>query len=191
MIESAIHHLKKIIFWLKHARRFKQYSFRSTILDSLKIQGHQFISVGRNVFVHKYVWLGAYQENSDEPILTIGDGTCIGNFNHITAVRKVVIGKQVLTADKVYVSDNTHNFENPSLPILQQGISFKKEVIIGDGAWIGENVCIIGASVGKNSVVGANSVVTRDIPDYCVAVGSPAQVIKQYDFEHKKWLTIK
>jgi acetyltransferase-like isoleucine patch superfamily enzyme len=60
--------------------------------------------------------------------------------------------------------------------------------MIGDGAWLGENVCVIGASVGKQSVVGANSVVMQDIPDYCVAVGTPAKIIKRYSFEKKEWL---
>ena len=62
-----------------------------------------------------------------------------------------------------------------------------KNITISDGAWLGENVCIIGANIGKNVVVGANSVVTHDIPDYCVAVGSPAYIIKRYDFERKEW----
>jgi acetyltransferase-like isoleucine patch superfamily enzyme len=55
------------------------------------------------------------------------------------------------------------------------------------GAWLGENVCVIGASIGKNSVIGANSVVTKNIPDYCVAVGSPAKVIKKYNVEKQIW----
>ena len=62
------------------------------------------------------------------------------------------------------------------------------EVLIGEGSWIGENVCIIGAFVGKNSIVGANSVVTNNIPDYCVAVGAPARVIKRYDHKDNQWV---
>ena len=66
----------------------------------------------------------------------------------------------------------------------------KKPVIIGEGSWIGENVCIIGASVGKHCVIGANAVVTKDIPDYCVAVGTPAKIIKKYDTKIKKWIKV-
>ena len=62
--------------------------------------------------------------------------------------------------------------------------------MIGNGAWIGEKVDIIGASVRNNSVIGANSVVTRDIPDFCVAVGSPSRVIKKYDFSDECWKSI-
>lgn len=58
---------------------------------------------------------------------------------------------------------------------------------IGEGSWLGENVCVIGASVGKHCTIGANAVVTKDIPDYSVAVGIPAKVIKQYNFKTQRW----
>jgi acetyltransferase-like isoleucine patch superfamily enzyme len=120
----------------------------------------------------------------------IGDGSCIGNFNHIYATKSIVIGKNVLTADKVYISDNLHGYEDISLPILHQPIKQIGTVIIGDGSWLGENVCVIGAKIGVNCVIGANSVVTKDIPDYCVAVGSPAKIIKRYCFEKQEWLKV-
>ena len=76
---------------------------------------------------------------------------------------------------------------NLEVPIKEQGIIQKKDVYIGDGSWLGENVCVIGASIGQHCVIGANSVVTKDIPDYSVAVGSPAKVIKRYNPETKQW----
>ena len=90
-------------------------------------------------------------------------------------------------ADKVYLSDNLHSYLNIDLPVIDQQIQQTNPVLIGDGAWIGENVCVIGASVGRNSVIGANSVVTKDIPDYCIAVGSPAIIIKRYNADTKQW----
>jgi len=63
-------------------------------------------------------------------------------------------------------------------------------VSIGDGSWIGENVCIVGATIGKNCVIGANSVVTKNIPDFCVAVGIPARIIKRYDLNKCAWIRI-
>jgi acetyltransferase-like isoleucine patch superfamily enzyme len=187
VIYSIIHRVKKCVFWFFHARHFKVYSFSSTILNSLKIQGHKYISIDKKVYVHKFVWLGAYKISEVVPELVISEGVCLGNFNHITCGKKVFIGKNVLTADKVFITDHLHEYGNPNIPIIQQGIRIKQEVIIGDGAWIGENVSIIGANVGKNSIIGANSVVSSDIPDYSIAVGSPARVIKRYDFKNKKW----
>ena len=123
--------------------------------------------------------------------LIIEDGTIIGNFNHIFATKKIVIHKDVLTADKVYISDNLHGYENINLPIIKQAIVQKGEVEIGEGCWLGENVCVLGAHIGKHCVIGANSVVTKDIPDYSVAVGAPARIIKRYDFIKKSWVIIQ
>jgi acetyltransferase-like isoleucine patch superfamily enzyme len=90
----------------------------------------------------------------------------------------------------VYISDNQHGYENPDEYILNHYIVQRGSVEIGEGSWLGENVCVIGASIGRHCVIGANSVVTKDIPDYCVAVGSPASVIKTYDFDQKKWVRV-
>jgi acetyltransferase-like isoleucine patch superfamily enzyme len=73
---------------------------------------------------------------------------------------------------------------------MHQSVKFKQRVAIGDGSWIGENACIIGASIGRNCVIGANAVVTRDIPDYCVAVGIPAAVIRRFDVTLQKWVAV-
>ena len=99
-----------------------------------------------------------------------------------------MIGENVLTADKVYISDNLHSYTNIHLPILQQPIKQLKDVYIGSGTGIGENACIIGATIGKQCVIGANAVVTKDIPDYCVAVGAPATIIKRYNLKKQRWV---
>ena len=89
--------------------------------------------------------------------------------------------------DKYIVPDSKRSwltlFFGLSMIILSMYLGHYDNVEIGDGTWIGENVCIIGASIGKQCVIGANSVVLKDIPDYCVAVGLPAKVIKKYNFE--------
>ena len=94
------------------------------------------------------------------------------------ASKEVVIENDVLLADKVFISDCNHEYKDLDTPIQNQGIRFVKPVRIGEGSWVGDNVCVCGASIGKHCVIGANSVVTNDIPDYSVAVGNPAKVIK-------------
>ena len=96
----------------------------------------------------------------------------------------------MLTANNVYISDNIHGYEDITRPVIRQPVKYKRSVEIGSGAWIGENACIIGANVGKNSVIGANAIVTSDIPDYAIAVGIPAKVIKKYDLILKRWVKI-
>jgi acetyltransferase-like isoleucine patch superfamily enzyme len=71
---------------------------------------------------------------------------------------------------------------------MDKSIKQNNTVEIGDGTRISENVCMLGARIGKNCVVGANSVVTSDIPDYCIVVGVPAKIIKRYDFHLNKWI---
>lgn len=158
------------------------------IFSPLKIDGKKNIYIDDNVHIYYKTWLFALPiTGRGECKLKIGKGCTIGNFNHIIATNSIVIGNNVLTADKVYISDNIHDYVDVGVPIKKQRILQKNVVQIGDGSWLGENVCVIGASIGKHCVIGANSVVTKDIPDYSVAVGSPARVIKRYNFENEKW----
>ena len=152
------------------------------------LSGSKRIFIGKNVYIRQSTWLAAVPVTGDEKCsLTIGDGTYVGNFCHFYASSKIEIGRKVLFADKVYLSDNLHGYKNIEMAVIDQPVEQTAPVIIGDGAWIGEHACVIGASVGKNSVVGANAVVTKNIPDYCVAVGAPAVIIKRYNFELKDW----
>ena len=155
----------------------------------LRIQGGQNIYIDNDVHVHRGTWLAAVSLNNDKPNLSINSRCVIGYYNHIFATRKIIIEKNVITAKNVYISDNLHSYEDVLIPISEQPVKQLKNVVIGEGSWLGENVCIIGASIGKHCVVGANAVVTHDVPDYSVVVGVPARVIKHYDFEKKMWVS--
>lgn len=168
--------------------QFKCFGKKSRIDKPLRVNGKNFIELGDNVIVHPYSWLECQTlTGCPTPKLKIGKNSTIGHFNHIYATQSIVLEDYVLTADKVYISDNFHSYENPDRPIITQPIKQVNPVRIGEGSWLGENVCVIGASIGKHCTIGANSVVTHDIPDYSVAVGAPARVIKQYNFETKQW----
>ena len=157
------------------------------IVCPLRITGHRNISIGNKVIVNYKTWLAAEPLTGMDCLLEIGDGCMIGNFNHIYATHSIKIGKNVLTADKVYISDNLHQYVDIHVPVMHQPVIQNGTVSIGDGAWLGENVCVLGAHIGKQCVIGANSVVTNDIPDYCVAVGSPAKIIKRYCLKEGAW----
>ena len=161
---------------------------KSLILRPLQIDGKQNISIGDHVIVGEHSWLAAMSlTDTKKPQLVIGDKCVLGHFNHIYATSEIVIEDLVLTADKVYISDNMHSYEDISKPIIEQPIKQLKKIRIGEGSWIGENVCIMGASIGRHCTIGANAVVTKDIPDYSVAVGAPARVVKRYNAKTKKW----
>lgn len=165
---------------------------KSSFIDRpLKIEGKKNIYIGNNVMVKYKTWLAAKSRiGTPNPILEIQDGSIIGHFNHIYATKKIIIGKKVLIADRVYISDNLHSFDDPYRPIMDQPIKQTNAVHIGDGTWIGENSCIIGAIIGRNCVIGSNSVVTKDLPDFSIAVGAPAKIIKRYDTITKEWVKI-
>lgn len=176
------------MFRLLKGRRFASYE--GNVYRPLKIQGYQYIHIGKGAFIHDQTWLGAYPVDGNNPELRFEEGVCVGHFNHFSCSLRIVLEKNVLTADKVFITDNTHAFEDIRIPVIHQPIRLLKPVIIGEGAWIGENVSIIGCSVGKNSIIGANSVVTKDVPDYCIAAGNPARIIKRYDFEKQQWKSV-
>ena len=177
------------LFRLVYKKAFLNFGNKSNVIFPLNINGMKNINIGNDVYIAYKTWLAALPLSGEEHCeLVIGDGTNIGNFNHIYSTKSIIIGRNVLTADKVYISDNLHGYEDIQVPVMKQAIKQIGTVSIGDGSWLGENVCVIGANIGKNCVVGANSVVTKDIPDYCVAVGSPARVVKRYCFDKDKWL---
>lgn len=179
--------IKKYISYSNN-RKFKHFGENSYADDLLKLHGSHNISLGNDVKIGNKTWIAALPlTGADVCELRFEDGSTIGDFNHIYATRSIVFEKNSLTANFVYISDNLHSFEDIDVPIQDQPIKQLKDVVIGEGCWIGEHVSIIGASVGKHSVIGANSVVTHDIPDYCVAVGSPAYIIKRYNFDSCEW----
>jgi UDP-3-O-[3-hydroxymyristoyl] glucosamine N-acyltransferase len=190
LVLHVIRDRKQIYFWLLMRSTFKHLSLGAFLVSPFRVDGGDGIKIGAGSFFQRGLWLYCGGIDGIPANLSIGRNCVFGYNNHITCVRTVNIGDFVLTANNVYISDNLHGYEDITKPIMQQPIKFKKEVSIGTGSWIGENVSIIGANIGKNSVIGANSVVTRDIPDYCVAVGSPAVIIKQFDFQKKKWCKI-
>lgn len=191
MINRVLNFVQRKLYYFFNKNKYRFLSSKAHIQELLRIDGKENISIHKGVIIQKMTWIAAMPITKAEKChLSIGEGTIIGHFNHIFATGEIEIGKNVLTADKVFISDNQHDYSHINIPILAQGIIQLSKINIGDGSWIGENVCIMGASVGRNCVIGANSVVTRDIPDYCVAVGSPAKVIKKYDFSINEWLSV-
>lgn len=191
MIIKVIKDILKSIVRSYNVNRFGKFGKESFLQKPLRINGTKSIFIGNNVFIQNKTWLASEPITGEKKSkLVIEDGCTIGNFNHIYATKSIILHKNVLTADKVYISDNLHGYEDIGLPIKNQPIIQNGTVEIGEGSWLGENVCVLGVHIGKHCVIGANSVVTKYIPDYCVAVGAPAKVIKRYDFNENKWKKI-
>jgi acetyltransferase-like isoleucine patch superfamily enzyme len=184
------------LYWLLKSRIYYRRFFgsigeRSKIFRPMRLTNAQNVFIGNDVVVNKHSFLLTLAlVNKPEPRLSIGDGCVLGHMNHITCVEQVTIGKKVLTADRVHISDNSHVFEDPTVAILDQGVTSGGPVAIGDGSWIGENASLLSCRIGKHCVIGSNAVVVSDIPDYCVAVGAPARVVRRYDPLTRQWLRI-
>lgn len=175
---------------LIYRTKFSRIGHRTIIYKPLNITEAGSIFIGNKTVIGDYSWLMGNKE-SGQCTLSIGNGVAIGHFAHIIAKRNVVIEDDVLIADKVYITDCNHNYEDVAQPIIKQGICHIGDVRIGEGSWLGEHVCVLGAKIGKHCVIGANAVVTKDIPDYSVAVGVPARVIKRFDFSKRRWVGVR
>ena len=162
-------------FW---RRRFRQCGRDVRIHPPAVIDAPNKISIGNDVTIACHAWLNCLVEGQSEVALTIGNGCSIGRFAHINAYEDVVIEDHVVIADSVFISDCSHRFADPETPVLLQGDGFEGPVLIKTGAWIAKGaVSLPGTTIGRNSVVGANAVVNRDIPDNHLGVGVPAKVV--------------
>ena len=161
---------------------------QSTIVYPCSLQGHgqKKIFIGNNTNIQSHCILGCwvkYGNQSFSPSLTIGNHCSIGEFNHISACNKITIGDGLLTGRYVYIGDNAHgglSWEEAEIPPSQRPLTSKGEIKIGKNVWIGDKVAILsGVTIGDNVIIGANSIVTHDIPSNCVAVGISAKIVKE------------
>ena len=165
------------------------------------IRGKKYIKYGKNFTTGVGCRIEAYNFNNrisdrKNPQLIIGNNVQINDYVHLSCAESVIIEDNVLIASKVYVSDLNHgnysSLKNPehSCPdeIVKERKIFTKPVKICQNTWLGENVAVLsGVTIGKNSIIGANSVISKNIPENCIAVGNPAKVIKKYNFETRRW----
>lgn len=159
------------------------------------IRGRRWIVLGPGFTCGRGMRLDAFGHKSrKDPLIRIGSDVAINDYVHIGSVQSVTIGNRVLIASKVFISDHDHGgygrkgvHTDPRIAPGERPL-IAAPVVIGDDVWLGESVSVLaGARIGKGSVVGAMSTVTGDIPAYCIAVGSPARVIKQFNFTNGIW----
>lgn len=159
------------------------------------IRGDKFISWGRGLTSGVNLRIDVFNvDGHPTPRLQIGDNCQINDYVHIGVINSVIIGNNVLIASKVFISDHNHgDFENdPEMNIspAQRKLTATPTKIC-DNAWLGEGVMVLpGVTIGKHSIIGAGAIVTKDIPEYSIAVGNPARVTKQYNKMMNKWVKI-
>lgn len=153
---------------------------------SLQGGGQKNIFVGHHTGIQSHSILGCWEKYGEQqfsPSITIGNHCSIGEYNHITACNKITIGDGLLTGRYVYIGDNAHgglSWEEANIPPARRHLKSKGEIVIGRNVWIGDKVSIFGGvTIGDNVILGANSIVTHDIPSNCMAAGVPAKIVNE------------
>lgn len=165
---------------------------KGLIRRGLSLIGGENITVGENTCIGYNCVISVWKcySNQESPMICIGDNVSIGDYNHITATKGIIISDGVLTGRFVTISDNNHgntDFESMHIRPENRQVVTKGEVIIGKNVWIGDKVTILSnVKIGEGSIIGANSVVTKDVPPFSIAVGVPAKVVKTNLIEESK-----
>ena len=170
------------------SRTFKKSGKKNFIRPFAELKGPQYISIGNNLVFDRQCVLTAWNsflegKQSFFPNITIGNNCHFGAYNHISAINRIEIGDNFLSGKWVTIVDNGHGTtEKKELDIApNKRLLFSKgPIIIGKNVWIGDKATILpGVTIGNGVVIGANTVVTHNIPDNSIVAGNPARIIKQ------------
>ena len=168
---------------------FKKSGKRNVIIKPLIISCKS-ISLGNYVLVRNFARIEAvyvYQGGNYDPSITIGNNVSIEQNMHLTCAGNINIGNNTAIAANVTITDINHGYENIDLPPEMQPLDVSN-VVIGEDCKIYNNAVILaGSTLGKHTVVAANSVVAGVFPDYCVLAGAPARIIRKYNHQTKSW----
>ena len=176
------HRVRDKAFSLAIRGSFASFGPRSVIQPPFRVYGEERISVGADVWIGFDSWLEAIDEVPGvTSTIEIGDGFSASGSCVISAAQEIRVGRSVLFARNVYVSDHNHAYRDPTRPVADQGVDKVAPVEICDGAWLAQNVVVTpGVRIGRGAVVGANSVVSVDVPDHSLAVGAPARIVRRF-----------
>lgn len=193
--------IKKVLQWARNTifrrgfgtkrweKNFGGFGQNSEIGYPAILQETNKIHIGNNTTILNNARLQNFSDKAENVQgIFIGDRCYLGFGLSVLNASKIVIGDDVLMASNVLICSENYGMNPESnLPYMDQKLE-AKDVEIGNGCWISQNVCILpGVRIGEKSIIGAGSIVTKSIPDYCIAVGNPARVIKKYNFESHKW----
>ncbi|MDP9228104.1 MAG: acyltransferase [Actinomycetota bacterium] len=166
----------------RHAARggyFIRFPVEGELLEALD-SGR--LEIGRDTLLEPGCWLTL----GPEARIVIGQGCFLNRETMLAATESIVIGDHVMFANRGFVGDADHRYDDDTVPVTTQGFEGRGPVVIGSNCWFGVN-CVVtgGVTIGERCVIGANSVVTKDLPPGVIAVGSPAKVIRQIEFKQR------
>ena len=169
------------IHWeLMRREAFARWPLHGNVLEMLH-EGR--LEVGAGTLFEPGVWL-----TGPAPAhIRIGGGSFLNLGVMIAAAELVEIGEHCMLANGCFVTDADHRFDDPEKPVPWQGFTSKGPTRLGDNVWCGAHVVITsGVTIGERCVIGANSVVTHDIPAFSIAAGAPARVLRQVEYSQRR-----
>ena len=190
-IHSIFHKfIKRDVVTSLYTNAFASFGRNAVLYRPLYIKGKEFIHIGNNTTILNNSRIQVYNDLTGlKSEVRIGDNCYLGYNISILAGGSIEICDGVLMASNILISSENHSVNPEDKRYYSAQPLVCDSVRIGEGCWIGERVCILpGITIGKKCVVGAGSIVTKNIPDYCMVAGSPAKVIKVYDFEKHAWI---
>ena len=171
--------------------KLRQKGSNVVIERKRKIVNPHHIEIGNNVFIGSNSFIAANTEKFGQnftPIIKIGNNVSATAMLQIHCMDKIIIEDDVLIATNVFMCDGSHGYYNGIEPYKNQLLFKIAPIRIGKGSWIGQNVVIMpGVNIGIQCIIGANSVVTKNIPDYCIAVGNPCVIKKKWNDVSCEW----
>lgn len=185
---SAYHRIARRGFGTNRwKKQFAYFGEGSVICWPAIVSTGQGFSIGDSTVIMSNSRIQNYVTGSCTPQIRIGKNCNIGYYFSILNASEVTIGDNVLIASHVLITSENHGMNPEEISYMKQPL-VSQPVSIGDGCWIGEKVCVLpGVDIGKKCIIGAGSVVTKSIPDYSVAAGNPARIIKRYNLDLHKW----
>jgi acetyltransferase-like isoleucine patch superfamily enzyme len=165
------------IHWeMAEREAFARWPIHGNVLEALR-EGR--LEIGAGTLFEPNVWITAPAPAR----VRIGEGTFLNIGVMVASAALVEIGSHCMLANGCFVTDGNHRFDDPGRPVTWQGFTSKGPTRIGDNVWCGANVVVTsGVTIGARCVIGANSVVTTDIPAGSIAAGAPARVLRAIEF---------
>lgn len=188
LLVEKYQYFKEVLYNKSISRQFGSVGFGSSIVRPCMLQGGGLknIHVGAHTRIQSHSVLECWDRFGDQvfsPKIIIGDNCKLGEYCHITACNGITIGNGLLTGRYVLITDNSHgelSRDYAATAPIERPLVSKGEVVIGNNVWLGDKVSILpGVHIGDNVIIGANSVVTTDIPSNSMAAGIPARILKQ------------